>query len=145
MNTYATKKQPEKVIDLNLPKILVIMITIISFFVLPAQIITYSKMQSNQVTPTDIVVADSKKGNAENGRVAGASTSAISQAAEGITIDFSDRSTQFILMGGFFTITAVATLLYLVQSEKNYRVDERNKEFQEKVLGKSTSNNGLSF
>jgi hypothetical protein len=130
---YSHRKQ-DKLIQLDTPKILVITITVVIFFVIPVQIISFLKQnpeelrkllkpkeETVQTSATQSVNLQNSNEKSEPGRVAGVSTSASKDGfLEEVmgNINLADRSTQYSLLGGFFISISIFSLIYLLSTEK---------------------------
>lgn len=126
---YHQPKQNFKV-DITLPKFLVIVITVMAFFVIPVQVISLAKTsRENSVNASNTIsynniVPTSQQPNSNFPRVAGDSTAVTSNPnqSSGNGIDFSDKSTQYAVLGIFFMSISFISLAYL------FVVERQNKE-----------------
>lgn len=118
----------EKTIDISFPKLLIVMITILLFFVFPAQIITAYKTQPDLF---DDAVAKFTQNlpflnSEEEGQVAGASTSGmispVNASSGDSTETGSNDSSMFAVLGVFFLGVSVIAIWYLKQTEKDYKI-----------------------
>lgn len=132
---YYIRKQ-DKLVDINMPKFLMIVITVFLFFVIPAQFISYYKANPEELdktiaklTNSEYVAAKTNNNNNNaaptsqnnNGRVAGVSTSSEESDILGQIfgdVNLQEKSTQYALLGGFFISISFFTILYLLSTEK---------------------------
>jgi predicted PurR-regulated permease PerM len=119
----------EKTVDITFPKLLVVMITVMIFFVFPAQIITAYRSQPEIFSDA---VAEMRETlpflneKQDTGQVAGASTSSAIQQVNASTGETSNgggtESTSFAVLGVFFLSVSIVAIWYLKQTEKNYKI-----------------------
>ncbi len=118
----------EPLIDISVPKILVIIITVMVFLVIPAQVITLHKSDPEALQePIEAIsqIFDRDEENSDvqvsdNGRVAGMSTS-INQDDNSPTLL---ENTSFLLagLGIFFLLFSIGGIGYLIQLNKEYKL-----------------------
>ena len=122
---YHQPKQNFKV-DITLPKFLVIVITVMAFFVIPVQVISLSKSkQDNSISASNTVSyttpsttkTETKPSTQPSGRVAGESTTGTDKSNTSGGLDFSSKSTQYAVLGVFFMSISFISLAYLFVSE----------------------------
>jgi hypothetical protein len=120
-------KRQDKLIDLDVTKFLIILVTVFVTVIIPAQLITYFQKNPNEL---DNIIANithkpsSTNQNTNSGRVAGISTSASASSEEASVlgifgdINLYDQSTQYLMLGGFFISISLLTIGYLLATEK---------------------------
>lgn len=128
MNMY---QQNEKVIDLDFPKTLVIMITVLLFFVLPAQLITVHQKDPQAFSHINALVEDALNINQVDnvsasdqpeGNVAGASTTiSLFDGSSETSNSLRSKSPYFLGLGMFFLVISILGIAYLMNTEKDYK------------------------
>ncbi len=120
----------EPIIDISVPKLLVIIITVMVFFVIPAQVISLYKSNPEAINEPIQEITASLRNEKENnqvevsseGRVAGASTSIDIIATENPSTPI--LKNQSFLIGGlgiFFLLLSVGGIGYLLELNKQYK------------------------
>ena len=126
MNMY---QQNEKTIDLDFPKALVIMITIMLFFVLPAQLFTINQKNPNAIknlsstieNALNINQSENISENNSEGRVAGTSTTVSLTLEKDNDSLLNSKSFPFVGLGVFFILVSLLGIGYLIKTEKKYK------------------------
>jgi hypothetical protein len=124
-NDLYTKKynKPQLHVDLDLPKFLMIIITVVGAFVLPAMTGTYlMKSNTDNSNSEGIIQVAQASSSSSEGKVAGASTS--KNEVELFGVDFAKKENQLIGLGVVFLLLSIITVLYLLgldkETDKNY-------------------------
>lgn len=137
---YREKKQ-EKLVDISASKLVVICITILAFFVIPAQVITYAQTNDNKVSniPTMSVASDPIVNQVDNtnndnssGRVAGVSI--IAGQSTGQLTQIPEQVQYFVYIGIFFSSLGAISILYLLLTGQDRKTDHYKYEYEKKIL-----------
>lgn len=114
----------EKVVDITFPKAMVIMITVMTFFVIPAQVITMYRENPDRINNIVASVIDVSASDSDEGRVAGISTGTVNGASTINTESTSILQNKSFLIGGmglFLFLLSVGGIGYLMQLDKEYQ------------------------